>query len=374
MNSIKILYDHQVFATQKYGGVSRIFYQLIRHLSDMEEVQLLLFHGLHINRYPLHALKNKTAYYFGKAIAGPGQIQELLKPLNRFLFKTLTTGKAVDIFHPTHYARHVYEWKNSPLVLTVNDMIPELYPTNFRDIDTRLMIKMNCIQRADHIITISNNTKIDLQSRYDIAEDKITVVYPGAPSPLPVPADARDQPPHPRPFILYVGTRRQPYKNLNRLLLAYASSQRISKEYDLVCFGGPPLTRIEQESLRRSGISGRVVHMSGDDRLLANLYRNAAVLVYPSLYEGFGLPPLEAMANGCPVLTGRVSSLPEILDDAAVYFDPSEPDSIAAAIEQTLSNETQRAEMIRKGYRQVKKYDWTKMTAQILELYRRTAG
>jgi glycosyltransferase involved in cell wall biosynthesis len=371
MNPLKILIDHQVFAAQKYGGVSRLFYELIKHLADKKEIELFLFQGLHINRFPVRDYKEKTASYFGKRIVSLPHISEFLKPINRVLFHTFA-DKPVDIFHPTGYSSTVYSWRKSPVVLTVYDMIPELFPQDFRDISPRLENKRKCIERTDKIVAISQTTKEDLLRFYKVDEAKISVIYPGAPTEI---LDKNLYGPfeHHKPYILYVGTRKQGYKNFDRLLLAYAISKRIHDEFDLICFGGPSFSRAELDNISLLECLDNVFHMAGNDQQLSGLYAGASALVYPSLYEGFGLPPLEAMAYGCPVIAGHASTIREVLGDAAAYFDPGEPEVMASAMESVLFDETFRRELIERGKTQVKKYSWFRMANEICGVYRNTA-
>lgn len=368
MNPLKILYDHQAFAAQKYGGVSRLFYELIKHLAGRKEIELYLFHGLYINRFPVRDFKQGAAFYFGHQIVSLPHISVLLKPINQVLFKTLA-GKPVDIYHPTGYSSTVSNWQKSPVVLTVYDMIAELFPKDFPDSESRRENKQKCIERADKIITISETTKLDLLHFYKVDEAKISVIYPGAPAEI-VEKKQNDSYKHEKPYILYVGTRKQGYKNFDNLLLAYAISKKIHDEFDLICFGGPAFSRAEQELIGLLNCLDNVFHVRGNDRELAKLYTGAAAFVYPSLHEGFGLPPLEAMAYGCPVIAGRVAVTREVLGDAAAYFEPRAPESIVSALESVLFDSTFSLELKERGKNQVKKYSWAKMADEIFEVYK----
>lgn len=368
MTPLRILYDHQVFAAQKYGGVSRLFYELIHHLADKNEIELLVFQGLYINRFPVRELKAKAAFYFGRKMVPFPHITALLKPINRVLFNTFAGKQPVDIFHPTGYDSTVYHWQKSPVVLTVYDMIPELFPRDFRDIESRLKNKRKCIERADKIITISQTTKHDLLEFYKVDEAKISVIYPGAPADI-VDKDSCAPYKHEKPYILYVGTRKQGYKNFDNLLLAYAISKRIREGFDLICFGGPSFSGAELDTVSELECLDNIFHIPGNDRELSRLYAGAAALVYPSLYEGFGLPPLEAMAHGCPVIAGHIAVTREVLGDAAAYFEPKEPASIVSALESVLFADTLRRELIDRGKNRVKEYSWARMAGEIFALY-----
>ena len=368
MTDLKILFDNQIFASQKYGGVSRIFYELISGLCEKEMAKVFLFHGLYINDFPLSRLKNKMAFYFGKKIYRFPHTAQWITKLNTSVFECFMPDKHMHIFHPTDYSRVVYSWKKTPLVLTVFDMIPELFPHLFENVAPRLEEKRKCVERADRIITISHNTKKDLLNRYDLDEKKVKVVYLGSTlNPLNK-KRVRDHTPD-KPFILYVGRRRL-YKNFNRLLTAFAANKRINNEFILVCFGGGKFSKDEINTISQKGCKDKVFYLSGDDRLLERLYLDAEAFVYPSLYEGFGLPPLEAMSYGCPVAAANISSLPEVLGDAPLYFNPYDPDSIAEAIEKILFDSTLIDELVRKGSEQFKKYSWAKMTEEHCKVYK----
>ncbi|GAB3316788.1 hypothetical protein GCM10027428_19360 [Haliea atlantica] len=116
---------------------------------------------------------------------------------------------------------------------------------------------------------------------------------------------------------------------------------------------------------------GQVQHHIGNDSSLRNFYRHASAFVYPSLYEGFGIPPLEAMANDCPVVSSRAGSMPEILGEAAEFFDPSDYNQLASAIETVVFSSNRRAELIRLGQERLKNYSWKRCAEETLEVYRR---
>ncbi|MCP5108671.1 MAG: glycosyltransferase family 4 protein [bacterium] len=375
MTEINILFDNQVFATQTYGGVSRLFYQLIKNLVNNENVKTFLFHGFYINHFPLADLKEKLSYYFGKKIPRLPHTAKFIRVSNTFLFNRFKPRKKIDLFHPTDFSPAVWQWKQKPLVLTVYDMIPELFPYCFTDFKQRLEIRKRCIQRADGIITISKSTKNDLLKFYGVDEKKVTVVYPGAPAPVENGEENNVNNHKPKkPFILYVGTRKQEYKNFTNLLQAYTAVQTVNRRFDLVCFGGTPFTPEESAFISRSGCEGRVVRVSGDDSMLARFYADARAFVYPSLYEGFGLPPLEAMAYGCPVAAAETSSIPEVLGDAALYFDPHAPDAIASSLETILFDNDTAGKLVKKGTRQVEKYSWPKMAEETYGVYKEILG
>ncbi len=161
-----------------------------------------------------------------------------------------------------------------------------------------------------------------------------------------------------RPFLLYVGLR-EGYKNFHRLLAAYSRSQLLKRDFDLVCFGGGALGGEERSRARDLGVpTARLRYVSGGDEALAQLYASAAALVYPSVYEGFGIPPLEAMSVGCPVICSNSSSLPEVVGDAAELFDPLDEDQIRSAMERVVMSEGLRKDLSERGRRRCALFSW----------------
>lgn len=367
LKPLDILYDHQVFAFQQFGGVSRIFFELIKNLSLHPHVRISLFHGFYINRFPLAELKNQLAYYFGHPIPPFPCTKKLTRMTNDLFFRLFNPGKKVQLFHPTYYSPTVYRWKKTPLVLSVFDMIPELYPDCFPRTIKQLPIKKKCIKRADHIIAISHTTRNDLLRFYQINPENVSVVYLGTPQPDD--SQNTEVSPYPCPYILYIGARKEQYKNFKNLLHAFALVKPLAKPFHLVCFGGGGFTADEIALISRLDLAGQVVQCPGDDLMLSRFYRHASLSVYPSLYEGFGLPPLEAMAYHCPVAVADTPCLKEILGDAAVYFDPLDPASISRSIESLLFNHDLVRILIEKGESQVNKYSWSKMANKIYQVY-----
>ena len=144
----------------------------------------------------------------------------------------------------------------------------------------------------------------------------------------------------------------------------------LNKNYNLVAFGGRPFCKKEITLINELGLSKEnVIYKSGDDNILRGLYKRASLFVYPSLYEGFGLPPLEAMSCGCPVVCSNSSSMPEVVGNTATYFDPKSLDSIYIAIVKTL-NDKQKIEQLKiKGFKRIKNFEWAKCAKMTLDIY-----
>jgi glycosyltransferase involved in cell wall biosynthesis len=256
------------------------------------------------------------------------------------------------------------------LVITVHDLIHERMPHLFPRHDRTRERKEKAIQAADHIICVSEYTRGELTKIYGVAPERTSVVHHGC---NPPPAMVDTAPRSDRPYILYVGAR-DGYKNFEAILQALSGS-KLSRSLDVVAFGGPPWTMRDASLVRRNGLlEGRVRYRSGQDEDLAGLYRRAEALIVPSFVEGFGLPILEAMSLGCPVICSGTTSLPEVAGDAAQYFDPGDPSSIAAAIESVVGNARRREDLVRRGSARVLDFSWERTAAKTRDVYMKTAG
>jgi glycosyltransferase involved in cell wall biosynthesis len=288
---------------------------------------------------------------------------------NRYIESALLKLGQPDVVHETYYQTNSSAPKGCPIVVTVHDMIQEKFDISFgRDNETSAK-KRAAVKRADRVVCVSENTRMDLLELFDPDPGKIRTIHLGVTmnrSGGPPPR----WPPPPRPYFMHVGMRGG-YKNFGNLLRAYASRPRLHTEFDLIAFGSHGFTQQENESIGDLGLtSPQVRHLSGDDDLLGHLYSQAAAFIYPSLYEGFGIPPLEAMSVGCPVLCSNASSIPEIVGNAGLYFDPNEVDAIADAMERVVSFTEVRAELVARGNERVRQFSWDRCTSQTLDVYR----
>lgn len=369
---MKILYDHTVFQFQRYGGISRYFYELITRLSKKEDAGINLFQGFHINEYSLSKHKQNFESYWGhkwECKKSTAKYMALIFALpNKILFDYCMRSSNVNIYHPTYYMIGLKQNRKTSIVITVYDMIHELYPDQFFDSWFVIKAKKRAISRAKVIIAISENTKKDLIKIYNVPESKIKVIYLASSlqSSNPMTIDELKKL-HglKRPYLLYVGDRRT-YKNFKVLFDSYINN--FSDEFDLICFGGGKFNSNELKNINNR-IKNNIIQLNGSDDLLASLYKYAFCFVYPSLYEGFGIPPLEAMSMGCPVIASNASSIPEVVGDAAILFDPNSKDELIYAIE-SLYNEYKRNDLIKRGFEHEKKFSWDKMANETLDIYK----
>ena len=278
-----------------------------------------------------------------------------------------------DVVHLSNqnFARYAMYSRN-PFIVTVHDMIRFCFGFDQETITEKLLLKldMRCIRRASHIITVSQHTKNDLIEHLGIPEAKIDVIYNGIDHSILRPNAVRlvDQ-----PYILYVGSER-PRKNLARLAEAFALLKKEFPELKLVKVGEPGRFSDYRRSLLKKldtlGITGDVIFVNyASEQDLACYYSSAVLLAYPSLYEGFGLPPLEAMACGCPVVTSNNSSLPEVVGKAGILVDPYNVNELAMAMREVISDNKLREDMVARGLEQAGKFSWEKTSRQTQAIY-----
>ena len=283
-----------------------------------------------------------------------------------------TSRKKPDVFFtPTHYAPR---FSPVPCVVSIMDLsyIYYEYLFNKRDLYQLKNWTAYSVKNAGKIITISNSSKDDIIKYYKVPSGKIAVVYPGIKKILDVKykelgmGDLNKKFGIEGDYILFVGTL-QPRKNITRLIEAFAKTK---KDLQLVIVGKKGwLYEDILSAPKKFGIEDRVKFLDFvKDEDLPSLYKNALCYVLPSLYEGFGLPVLEAMEYGCPVITSNISSLPEAGGNAALYIDPYNVEDIVEKIEKVVNSSALRAEMRKKGLEQVKKFSWEKSAGQVLEV------
>ncbi|HBN10203.1 MAG TPA: glycosyltransferase family 1 protein [Cyanobacteria bacterium UBA8530] len=359
--ALTIVYDHQIFNIQKYGGISRYFCEIAARLSTRPGNKVEIIAPFYVNAYFAEGCGLKP---FGIKVPFTSR---LVKEVNKYLPRLLLKGRRdVDVFHETYYGPIDNCPPSAKRVVTVYDMIHEKFAESFPVGDKTRQYKALAVKRADHVICISQSTKKDLMALLDVPEEKISVVHLGY-SLLSGQAASLAPPPE-RPYLLYVGNR-DGHKNFVGLLHAYALSARLRKNFSIVCFGGGGFREQERATMLSLKIPEDVVQWSGSDDVLANLYASAAAFVYPSLYEGFGIPPLEAMSFGCPVVCSNTSSMPEVVGEAAESFDPGNVEEMSSAIEHVLFSPERRETLVKLGLERLSRFSWEKCALDTLEVY-----
>ena len=370
---MKIFYDHQIFTLQKYGGISRYFYEIISHLRAIDGVRISLPVIFSENEYLINA-----AFYENQF-----KIPNLNFPFKRLLIKYLhkknrsgsfsvMESQQFDIYHPTFYDPFLLPINlKKPMVLTVYDMITEVFPEDFKLDDQITTQKKTMAKNASRIIAISHHTKADIMKQFAIPESKIDVIYLGSSLTY---NSAPPDPKLPLDYILFVG-KRSLYKNFKLFIESVSPLLTADPNLFIIAAGAKPFTKDEKRLFEILGITSKVIHqIVNDDIKLSSLYSHAKAFVFPSLYEGFGIPVLEAFACMCPSVISHSSSLIEVGGDAVVFFDPKSKISMQNAISDVIYNETRRSELIRRGLERNKLFSWKKMALETLDVYRKASN
>ena len=357
---MKVIYDSYIFTEQKYGGISRYYYELIKFFNKDQDVIAsapLVFSN---NHYINDKKDVKHLVFFpNKTIKGK---QRLLFLINRIAFLFFLQKKDFDIVHPTYYDTYYLKYiVDKKLVLTVYDMIHEKF---YQDkISEKKKLLCN---RADLIIAISENTKKDLIEIFNISESKIKVVHLA--SSLKESKKYTLNSSLPKRYILFCGHRGL-YKNFVRFITGISKLLTINADLFVICAGGNNFDNKEILMFSELNIEDQVIQLNMDDNLLYSLYHNALLFVFPSLYEGFGIPLLEAFSCGCPVACSNTSSFPEIALDGAVYFDPNNEESIYECVSKIIFDEESKNKLIKKAYKRLESFSWEKTAVQTKEIY-----
>ncbi len=378
---MRVLYDFQIFSAQKYGGISRYFYELSKAPEALYSAKIAArYHKNHYlqdivvsSAYPINCYN----WFGGNSYPGKSILCKCWDTLfpcldpdneNKEYIKDCLTGKKIDLFHPTYYDDYFLKFiGEKPFVLTVYDMIHELFPEFFLNDKKTNLLKRKLILAANHIIAISEQTKKDIVEFYGVELSKITVV-PLANS-LPEQCVDNIFTDFKLKFILYVGERGL-YKNFYFLLRAITDFLRNDKSLNVVCTG-KPFSTVELAFFDSLGIASKQMHSySVNDNELSSLYRNAQMFVFPSLYEGFGIPVLEAFSCGCPVILSNTGSLPEVGGEAAIYINPKSVHEVRVAVKKVLDcSSNARKELVKNGYERLKNFSWQKTMEQTYSVY-----
>jgi len=363
---MKIIYDHKIFHNQIRGGPSRLFLTLAKYLSN-KNVNLKIVSPIHNNEFLNEFSKQNSnlvyGKYFRKRIPYTGKI---IHKLNDLISKYQYNKDKFDIYHSTYFGKPIF--KSKKLVITIHDLIHEIFYKNLKS--DSLDNKKKIIFKADKIICVSNNTKNDLMNFYGIEEKKIKVIYPGVRN-IFLDKNYFENIDFIKfkPYILYVGSRHS-YKNAKNFVKSFSLSARLKKDFKIVFFGGGKFTSEEVKFFNNLGLNEKFLfQVDGNDNCLKLFYQNAEAFIYPSLYEGFGSSPLEAMNNSCPVLSSNTSCLEEVQSNASLKFDPYNIEEIKNKIEYLIYSDEKKKALIKLGLNQIKKYSWSKCSKETLDLY-----
>jgi glycosyltransferase involved in cell wall biosynthesis len=368
---MQILFDART-AIDHFPGIGRYTVSLARAILPLmreDERLVLLRDPARPSQWTLTALEGERVQVVDEVV-GPFSLRQ------QWVMPRLLRHLEADVYHSSYYLMPYLP--GVPTVLTIYDLIPMLFP-EYSTARARLLFRLTtslALRAASHVILISQATRRDLLAAYRFSPEKLTVI--------PLAADPAFRPasPHevesvrrkhdlPEDYVLYLGSNK-PHKNLVRLIDAFSRIARHTPRIALVIAGAwdpcypQARRRVAALELERS------VHFLGPvaEEDLRALYSGATAFVFPSLYEGFGLPVLEAMACGTPIACSDASSLPEVAGDAALYFDPTDVEAIAWAFSEILTDPALRENLRAQGLNRASEFSWEQTGQETLDLYR----
>lgn len=380
---MKILYDYQAFTMQNFGGVSKCFCELIANLPEdiQAEIAIKQSNNIHLRESQLvptcskvnidwdtfsqkyHLKKGHIIYY---TLCRLGVLNGMEYVNQRYSINKIISDN-FDVFHPTFFNPYFLRYiGKKPWVITIHDLMPEKFPQYFRRDSNDIVFKQKHLSSASAIIAVSNTTKNDLVQMLGVPAEKVTVIYHGGPQI----EEIVEKPIAECPYFLYVGSRTA-YKNFKQTVKDFAKFHQHHRETKLICTGSD-FNENEKALINQLTLHNCVCHYKVDDKQLKNLYGHALAFVYPSLYEGFGMPILEAYAYGCPVLLNDIPVFREVAGNAAIYFSSHEGKSnLPLYLEEVYSmGYEERHNLIERGYTQLSRYSWERSAWQLAELYK----
>lgn len=370
-----VLIDGLAFDNHTQRGIGRMFQTILPLVCDLDpSISVRLFtHNPGNPSLPTHASIQSTRILPLDRWLSPIQVWKSTRYFARNAALTLHTHQQQDaVWHSTFFT-HPLGWQG-PTVVTVYDLINVIFPQYFRGwgYDLFRRIQRRSIESADRVIAISETTARDIKEHLDIPAERILCV-PNGVATLFRRLDTidRQQLPTDKPYILYIGHRFH-YKNFGLLAGAYCKWSHRA-DFDLVAVGSAWSSH-ERDIFQSAGVMNSVhtVSNAGDTQLV-NLYNAAAAFAYPSLYEGFGLPLLEAMACGCPIVASRIPSSIEVAQDYPVYFEPTDIDGLLHALDQATHFQL-TTEQRKLGNDVHKRYSWESTARGTLNAYYAAAG
>ena len=357
---MRVRYDDQIMVRQRRGGISRYFVELVREFRADP--------GLGVSvEVDWRASRNEHAVAAGLGRPASRSRRRLTRLAHRLPSVHL---RRTDVAHSTYYDPACLPvTPEPPMVVTVHDMIPELLPGLFPSGNPHLA-KEDFVRRARAILCVSESTRKDLNEMYGPLEALVEVV------PLGVGRDFA--PGRPRPhglpdgFILFMGNRGL-YKDFGVAVEAFAAIHASHPDLRLVAAGGGRFKDEELATMRRLSIDGSVHHVEATDPELPGLFGGAQAFVFPSRYEGFGLPTLEAMACGTPVILANSSSHPEVGGDAALFFEPGDASALCAQLVRLLEDTELREALVSRGLERAAGFTWRQTAMRTRDVYTKVA-
>jgi glycosyltransferase involved in cell wall biosynthesis len=375
---MKIAIDSSALVINRFSGLAQVIKNLIQNI-------LLLDTSNQINLY-VNYFKSKSST---KDLPFQGSVNHALRLPRRLVDFWWNLGwpafesylKGMDVFHSLHI--NIPPTKNLKTILTVHDCRYLAFPTLYKNNEVKKYRRQmeTSLKRADMLVAVSDFTRREIVNFFSFPIDRIKVIYNGF---APIQSDIKKVEKKanifikknklPLLYLLYIGSS-DPRKNLNRLIDAIYHCRKVFKDFPHLLIAG-----IHLQDWDKSGLKMKVeklnlsnyIHLCGviDNDLLFGLTKKAVALCYPSLYEGFGFPPLEAMSLGVPVLAGKCSSIPEVVGNSACLVNPSCLDDIIQGMSKIVFDSEYSQKLIKRGYKQVNKFSWINSAAEYISLYR----
>ena len=362
---MRVLIDPQVFLFQRVGGVSRLFAELAKNFSRRRDVDLVLPFGYTRNEYITRAFPQDMRMIKGA--------ERLLRPRPLSAVNTLTRRPpgTADLVHHTFYLpEYIDRYRTKRRVSTVFDMIPEVMPEYNFGVNPHAS-KRDYLEASDAIICISETTKADLLHHWGDFGKPVFVTYLGVDgsffSPVPPVCELPDQ------YILFVG-RRGTYKNFALLAEAFLEVADLRTALHLVAVGGGPFDADESEFFARHKLAHRVHQIDVDEVDLPGVYAGARCMVFPSKYEGFGLPILEGFASRCPVVIADTPCLVEVAGGLATVVSPDDPTELVESLMWLTGAGLPGLPAVDAAQERAAEFTWSRTCAETLEIYQQTLG
>ena len=369
---MQILFDSSIYSLQSTGGITRMFNELVPRLATLDPEVQIQFFKTGLLKQPLPQIKNVKIYDIGylDLLFRPRRIwQNSYEKIYSFIGNKIITSQEPTIWHSSYY-NDFLGWKGKKVV-TVHDMIYEMFPKLFSHKFDQNFIrqKKKTIINSDAVICVSNTTKQDLINLYSLQDDNFHILYHGV-SPSFQQLDHKKIPEEFRisfPYIMFVGKRTH-NKNFLEFIKAYSKWNK-KKEIHVLAVG-QKWGKDEIRILKELQIFENVILKSNiDDGQLTYLYNQALAFIYPSLYEGFGIPLLESMACGCPIVASNIPSTKEIAQDIPVYFEIGDVESFLFALDRAVKEKNNPASL-QKGLLRAKGFTWDISAKRLLQIYR----
>ena len=365
LDIMKILYDHQIFSVQVFGGVSRYFIEISNTLRKNNQIYFSV--KISNNFYLNSVIRNHLSFF--RKYDFKGKIR-IIYFVNKLYSIFILKKNKFDVFHPTYYDPYfIKHLGNKKFVLTVYDMIHEKFPEMFSESDKTTSNKKLLVDKAAKIIAISNSTKEDLIKIFNVNPSKIEVIYLSHSVLEKKGSRTNINFKLPKKYFLYVGSRNG-YKNFIFFLNSIKNILKNYSSLNIVCAGGGKFNSDEIKFFNSNKIKKQLFQINVSDNGLSSLYSKAQAFIFPSIYEGFGLPILESFAYGCPLICSNTSSFPEIASNAAIYFDPFDSKSIELSVLKVLDDQKTKDYLINLGYERLKFFSWVKTAKLTHNLYK----